>query len=93
MRPPSVKRRWYLLPTNCCRNPEKERYNALTSRDEKNAFVRQVLDNRIVPLGSTPIGLEYSNIDAQLLQGSYIAAHNYGWSEFDQENGFQASPF
>lgn len=67
-----------LLPAS-----EKERYNALTSRDEKNAFVRQVLDNRIVPLGYTPIGLEDSNIDAQLLQGTYIAAHNYGWSEFD----------
>jgi phosphodiesterase/alkaline phosphatase D-like protein len=61
---------------------EKERYQTL-SREEKNAFVRQVVDNRIVPLGYTPIGLEDSNIDAQLLQGSYIAAHNYGWSEFD----------
>ena len=62
---------------------EKERYNALTDRDEKNAFVRQVVDDRIVPLGYSPIGLEDSNIDAQLLQGSYIGAQNYGWSEFE----------
>lgn len=62
---------------------EKERYRAMTDVAEKNAFARQVIDNRIVPLGYDPVGLEGSEIDAQLLQGSYFAGHNYGWTEFE----------
>ena len=61
---------------------EKDRDNALSDRDQKNTFVRQVVDNRIVPLGYPAIGLENSNIDAQLLPGQYIGAHNFGWTEF-----------
>jgi hypothetical protein len=33
--------------------------------------------------GYDPIGLENSPIDATLLQGEYIAAHTYGWTEFE----------
>ena len=58
-------------------------YLALTNVDEKNQFVREVLDARLTPLGFDPVGLEGSGIDAELLQGEYIAAHNYGWSEFE----------
>ncbi len=61
---------------------EKDRYRAMTNEAEKNAFVRQVIDNRIIPLGYDPVGLEGSEIDAQLLQGSYFSGHNYGWTEF-----------
>ncbi|WP_254563715.1 alkaline phosphatase [Oscillatoria sp. HE19RPO] len=61
---------------------EKDRYRGMTDEAEKNAFVRQVIDNRIVPLGYDPVGLEGSEIDAQLLQGSYFNGHNYGWTEF-----------
>ncbi|MBK4730900.1 alkaline phosphatase D family protein [Oxynema sp. CENA135] len=68
---------------------EKERYRGLTDVEEKNAFVRQVIDNRIVPLGYDPVGLEGSNIDARLLQGSYFAAHNYGWTEFEIDRDSQ----
>lgn len=64
---------------------QKQQYNALTDVAQKNAFVRQVIDNRIVPLGYDPVGLEGSEIDAQLLQGSYFAGHNYGWTEFEIE--------
>ena len=56
---------------------------ALTDTDDKNQFVREVLDARLTPLGFDPVGLEGSGIDATLLQGQYIAAHNYGWSEFE----------
>ncbi|MDY6806255.1 MAG: hypothetical protein SXA11_20955 [Cyanobacteriota bacterium] len=60
------------------------RWRACSNRSSRLLRTRrQVLDDRIVPLGYSPIGLEDSNIDAQLLQGSYIAAQNYGWSEFE----------
>ncbi|MGK7891770.1 MAG: alkaline phosphatase D family protein, partial [Leptolyngbyaceae cyanobacterium] len=58
-------------------------YLALTNNADRNQFVREVLDARLTPLGFDPVGLEGSGIDATLLQGEYIAAHNYGWSEFD----------
>ncbi|MGB3512310.1 MAG: alkaline phosphatase D family protein [Microcoleaceae cyanobacterium] len=64
---------------------DKEFYNSLTDINTKDAFVRQVVDNRITPLGYNPIGLEDSAIDAQVLQGSYVAAHTYGWTEFEIE--------
>ncbi len=60
-------------------------YLALTDVDAKNQYVREVVDARLTPLGFDPIGLEDSDIDATLLQGEYIAAHNYGWSEFEIE--------
>ncbi len=68
---------------------EKDRYNALTDVSQKDAFVRQVIDNRIIPLGYDPLGLDNNlaiangQIDATLLNGSYVAAHYYGWNEFN----------
>jgi len=68
---------------------EKDRYNALTDVAQKDAFVRQVIDNRIIPLGYDPLGLDNNlaiangQIDATLLNGSYVAAHYYGWNEFN----------
>lgn len=58
-------------------------YLALTDVAAQNQFVREVLDARLTPLGFDPVGLEGSGIEAQLLQGDYIAAHHYGWSEFE----------
>lgn len=57
-------------------------YNSLPTVG-KDAFVRGIVDQQITPLGYNPIGLENSTIPATLLQGSYIATHVYGWSEFD----------
>ena len=58
-------------------------YLGLSDRAAKDQFVREVLDTRITALGNDPIGLEGSGINAQLLQGQYIAAHTYGWTEFE----------
>lgn len=69
---------------------EKARYNALTDMAAQDAFVRQVIDNRLTILGYDPIGLEGSNIEAELLQGEYIAAHNFGWTEFEIDPNSQA---
>ncbi|MBZ8180790.1 alkaline phosphatase D family protein [Oscillatoria salina] len=69
----------------------REEYLALTDRDAQNQYVREILDYRTETLfGYDPIGLENSPIDAELLQGSYIQAHNYGWTEFEIDPQTQA---
>ncbi|MDK3159238.1 alkaline phosphatase D family protein [Kamptonema cortianum] len=65
-------------------------YLALTDRTAQDRYVREVLDYRAETLlGYEPIGLENSPIDAQLLQGEYLAVHTYGWSEFEITPGTQ----
>jgi len=65
-------------------------YLALTDRASRDQFVREVLDFRTETLlGYDPIGLENSGIDATLLQGEYIAAPSYGWTEFEIAPGTQ----
>lgn len=49
----------------------------------KDAFVRGLVDQQLAPLGYSPLGLEGSTVPATLLQGSYVATHVYGWSEFE----------
>jgi hypothetical protein len=59
-------------------------YLSLTDRVAKDQYVREVLDYRTETLfGYDPIGLENSPIDAELLQGEYLAVHTYGWTEFE----------
>ena len=67
---------------------EKDRYNSLTDLAAKDEFIKEVVDRRIIPLGYDPIGLDNNlpgaagYFSARLLQGDYIAANVYGWSEF-----------
>ncbi|KMW70025.1 MAG: alkaline phosphatase D family protein [Limnoraphis robusta] len=64
-------------------SPElKDIYSGLDLRFQKDEFIQEVLDNRIVSFGYDPIGLEESEIDAELIQGGYVAAHTFGWTEF-----------
>lgn len=59
-------------------------YLSLTDRAAKDQYVREVLDYRTETLfGYDAIGLEDSPIDAELLQGEYLAVHTYGWTEFE----------
>jgi phosphodiesterase/alkaline phosphatase D-like protein len=55
------------------------------SREEQDAFIEEVLNRTITasPLNYDPIGLNGSEIDASLLQGGYVVAHTYGWTEFE----------
>lgn len=57
-------------------------YNSLPEAG-KDAFVRQLVDAQVTPLGYSPVGLEDSGLNATLLQGSYFAAHGFSWTEFD----------
>jgi hypothetical protein len=62
---------------------ERATYDAL-SRDGKDEFIRQLVDEKLLaPLGYDPIGLAGSGIKATLLQGGYVDAHTYGWTEFE----------
>jgi len=68
---------------------ERATYEAL-SREGKDEFVRQLVDEKLLaPLGYDPIGLEGSGIGATLLQGGYVDAHTYGWTEFEVDQGTQ----
>ncbi|GAB4530996.1 MAG: hypothetical protein Kow0063_09700 [Anaerolineae bacterium] len=62
---------------------QRAAYDA-SSRAEKDEFIRQFMDDVLLtPLGYDPVGLEGSGIAASLLQGGYVAAHTYGWTEFE----------
>jgi len=64
-------------------------YEALP-RVGKDEFVRQFVDGKLlIPLGYDSIGLDGSEIEATLLQGSYVDVHTYGWTEFEINRGTQ----
>ncbi|MGP1374982.1 MAG: phytase [Almyronema sp.] len=58
--------------------------------NDKDDFLTQAFNNlAIAPLGYDPIGLDDNLpqadglINARLLQGDYVSAHTYGWTQFD----------
>jgi myo-inositol-hexaphosphate 3-phosphohydrolase/phosphodiesterase/alkaline phosphatase D-like protein len=57
--------------------------------NDKDDFIKQIVDNGLTPLGYDPVGLNNNLpqaeglINAKLLQGDYIASHTYGWTEFN----------
>ncbi|NJN02523.1 MAG: phytase [Leptolyngbyaceae cyanobacterium SL_1_1] len=58
--------------------------------NDKDDFLTQAFNNlAIAPLGYDPIGLDDNLpqadglINAKLLQGDYVSAHTYGWTQFD----------
>ena len=48
----------------------------------RDAFVANLIDGVIAPLGYDPIGLQNSPIAASLSVGGWVAAHTFGWTEF-----------
>lgn len=57
--------------------------------DDKDDFVKKVLDDALAWFGDDPVGLDGSSIDAALLIGDYLAVHTFGWTEFDIEANSQ----
>ena len=57
--------------------------------NDRDDFIKSLLQEQISALGYDPVGLnnnlDIANgaIDAQLLQGDYVASHTFGWTEFD----------
>lgn len=50
--------------------------------NDRDDFIKAILDRELVASGFDPLGLEGSPIQAHLLVGDYVALHSYGWSEF-----------
>lgn len=63
---------------------QKAFYDSLP-RAGKDKFVQALVNNQLSLFGYDPLGLDTSKVAATLLQGSYVAAHTYGWTEFEIE--------
>jgi len=55
----------------------------------QNDLLRVTANTLLGLYGYPRIGLRRSAIDAQLLDGSYLAVHTYGWTEFEIDAGSQ----
>lgn len=52
--------------------------------NDKDDFVKLLLNNYMTRLGYDPIGLENNGkIDAKLLSGDYFVGHDFGWTDFN----------
>ncbi|MDB9309469.1 5'/3'-nucleotidase SurE [Aphanizomenon sp. CS-733/32] len=81
---------------------QKAFYNSLpvandvdSTVNDRDDFIKQVVNGGINALGYDPIGLNNNLtvanglIDAKLLQGDYVATHTYGWTEFNIDQATQ----
>ncbi|MCW3798059.1 alkaline phosphatase D family protein [Sphingomonas sp. BN140010] len=56
--------------------------------NDKDDYLENLINTVIRPFGYDPLGLDYNLagtdglVDATLLQGDYVAAHTYGWTQF-----------
>lgn len=84
-------------------SPGKAFYDSLpiandgdSALNDKDDFVKQLLNQQLAPLGYDPAGLNdnlpIANglINSTLLQGDYLATHTFGWTEFDIDEETQA---
>jgi phosphodiesterase/alkaline phosphatase D-like protein/2',3'-cyclic-nucleotide 2'-phosphodiesterase (5'-nucleotidase family) len=62
--------------------PQKAVYDSLNTLQEKDAFFKELANQAMTAVGYDPLGLEGSQIDFDLLQGDWVVAHTYGWTEF-----------
>jgi phosphodiesterase/alkaline phosphatase D-like protein len=52
--------------------------------NDKDDFVKFILNSYMTTLGYDPIGLESGGpIDATLISGDYFVGHNFGWTDFN----------
>jgi hypothetical protein len=57
--------------------------------DDKDDFLKSLINTQLEVLGYDPVGLNENNagaeglIDAELLEGDYLACHTFGWAEFE----------
>ncbi len=70
--------------------PQRDFYASLpvagdadTIPNDKDDFVRGLIDPQLAPLGYDTLGLAGAPVPATLQDGDYIAAHTYGWTEFE----------
>jgi len=64
--------------------------------DDRDDFLEVLINEQIAAFGYDPIGLDNNLdiaeglIDATLLQGDYVSAHTFSWTEFDIDANTQA---
>jgi hypothetical protein len=60
-----------------------------SSLNDKDDFIKSLINQQVTPLGYDPIGLNNNLaqanglIDATLVTGDYLVTHGYGWTKFD----------
>ncbi|OIP70715.1 MAG: hypothetical protein AUK48_13405 [Oscillatoriales cyanobacterium CG2_30_44_21] len=63
--------------------------DADSALNDKDDFIKSIVDGGLAPLGYDPLGLNNNLaqanglIKAKLLKGDYVATQTYGWTEFD----------
>lgn len=63
--------------------------------NDKDDFVKTLVNTQLEPLDYDPIGLNDNLpaaeglIDAELIKGDYLACHTFGWAEFEIDPGTQ----
>lgn len=73
---------------------QKATYDALPDAG-KEAFITQIVNGGLAPLGYDPVGLDNNLpqakglINAKLLKGGYTATNFYGWTEFNIDQDTQ----
>jgi hypothetical protein len=61
--------------------------------NDKDDFIKSLINQQVTPLGYEPIGLNNNLaqanglIDATLVTGDYLVTHGYGWTKFDVDGG------
>ena len=60
-----------------------QQFLTLLPRAVQDAALTNLVNQQITPLGYSPVGLQDSGLNVQLLQGGYANLFSYGWTEFD----------
>ena len=58
-------------------------YDSDSIPNDKDDFVKGLLNQLLAPFRYDPVGLAGSPVNATLESGDYLAAHVYGWCEFE----------
>ncbi len=62
--------------------PAQQAFYATLPRAGKDAFLENLINGALQPLGYDLLGLQGSPIHATLQAGSYTCTHTFGWTEF-----------
>ena len=49
--------------------------------DDKDDFIKKIINDAVIPLGYTPMGLTDATFPAKLVKGDFVNYHTYGWTE------------
>jgi len=63
--------------------PEQKTLYSVAPVAVKDSIIKQLVDAQMQVLGYDPVGLQDSSIPATLIKGDYVAAHVFGWTEFE----------